>query len=187
MLVIVKCPRRQHSFTHLQTLSWKPIPKPCRQVLKAFRFVVKCVLKDEKQVTFTYKRNKINHDWASKNKTHKNVNREMIILANPCCHRNRWHQVAWLILVPWFYESTHRSDVGLHGQQVEESKELNGEDGVNLRGGEHQHSQWEQHFEIRWVSPPLHRSVINVHNSRHKWPHTAACKGNCGPVCCCHT
>lgn len=31
--------------THLQTLSWKPIPKPCRQVLKAFCFVVKCVLK----------------------------------------------------------------------------------------------------------------------------------------------
>lgn len=44
-------------------------------------------------------------------------------------------------LVPWVYESTHRSDVGLHGQQVEESKELNGEDGVNLRGGQHQHSQ----------------------------------------------
>lgn len=58
VLAIVKCPRRQHSFTHLQTLSWKPIAKPCRQVLKAFCFVVKCVLKkDEKQVTFTYKRN----------------------------------------------------------------------------------------------------------------------------------
>lgn len=74
-------------------------------------------------------------------------------------------QVAFLnyILVACLYESTHRCDVGLHRQQVEESKELNGEDGVDLCGGQHQHSQREQHFEIRSVPPPLCHSVTNIH------------------------
>lgn len=41
--------------THLQTLCWKPIPKPRRQVLEAFRFVVKGVLKEGKEtIIFTY-------------------------------------------------------------------------------------------------------------------------------------
>lgn len=74
--------------------------------------------------------------------------------------------------MPWLYDSTHRGDVGLHRQQVEESKELNSEDGVNLCGRQHQHSQWEQHSEIRLVPLPLRHSVINIHNSRHEWRRT---------------
>lgn len=139
-------------FTHLQTLRWKPIPKPRRQVLEAFRFVVKGVLKGGKQ---------------------------SFLLTTDTIEPRTVSFVA--------YGSTHRGDVGLHGQQVEESEELNGEDGVNLSGGQHQHSQREQHLEIRSVPPPLRRSVINIHNFKDKRPHTAACTRSCVHVCCCHT
>lgn len=43
---------------------------------------------------------------------------------------------------------THSSDVSFHRQQVEEGKELDGEDGVDLRGRQHQHSQGQQHLGI---------------------------------------
>lgn len=43
---------------------------------------------------------------------------------------------------------THSCDVGFHRQQVEESKELDGEDGVDLCGRQHQHSQGQQHLGI---------------------------------------
>lgn len=46
---------------------------------------------------------------------------------------------------------THGRDVSLDGQQVEEGKELHGEDGVDLCGGQHQHPQGEQHLAFRAV------------------------------------
>lgn len=51
------------------------------------------------------------------------------------------------------YSPTHSGDVGLHRQQVEEGEELNSEDGVNLRGRQHQHSQGEQHLGITLQRP----------------------------------
>lgn len=164
-------------FTHLQTLCWKLIPKPRRQVLEAFCFVVKCVLKDEKQSQESVSRN---NRWEHEHINSKKLACEPVLPQKQVVFPN-------YTLVACLYESTHRRDVGLHRQQVEESKELNSEDGVNLCGGQHQHSQREQHFEIRSVPPPLRHSVTNIHNFRVKWPHTAACTRSCVHVCCCHT
>lgn len=43
---------------------------------------------------------------------------------------------------------THSDDVSFHWQQVKEGKELDSEDGVDLRGRQHQHSQRQQHLGI---------------------------------------
>lgn len=48
---------------------------------------------------------------------------------------------------------THSSNVGLYRKQVEEGKELNGENGVNLSGRQHQHSQRQEHLGIT-LQPP---------------------------------
>lgn len=97
-------------------------------------------------------------------------------------------QVAFWIytLVACLYKFTHRGDVGLHRQQVKEGKELNGKDGVNLCGGQHQHSQREQHFETRLVSPPLRHSVINIHNFRDERPHTGLHRKLCAQLLLSH-
>lgn len=58
-----------------------------------------------------------------------------------------------MFLLQQVLRNTHGSDICLHGQQVEEGEELNGEDGVNLRGRQHQHSQGEQHLGITLQSP----------------------------------
>lgn len=42
----------------------------------------------------------------------------------------------------------HSNDVGLHRQRVEDGQELDGEDGVDLCGRQHQHGQGEQHVGV---------------------------------------
>lgn len=60
------------------------------------------------------------------------------------------------------YSPTHSGNVSLHRQQVEEGKELNSEDGVNLRGRQHQHSQGEQHLGLT-LQPPTAMPLSRKH------------------------
>lgn len=50
---------------------------------------------------------------------------------------------------------THSNDIGIYRERVEDGQELNGEDGVDLGGRQHQHCQGEQHVGA---------------NARHKCP-----------------
>lgn len=43
----VNSQRLDHCCTHLESIAGQPVPKPCRQVIKVSRFVVKCVLKEK--------------------------------------------------------------------------------------------------------------------------------------------
>lgn len=75
-------------------------------------------------------------------------------------HQTKWERYLFIqvrnVILAYFCPPgciTHSGDVGLHRQQVEEGEELNGEDGVNLRGRQHQHSQGQQHLGITLQSP----------------------------------
>lgn len=46
-----------------------------------------------------------------------------------------------IVLVSLCKYLTHSGDIGLHRQQIEEGEELHSEDGVDLRGRQHQHAQ----------------------------------------------
>lgn len=63
---------------------------------------------------------------------------------------------------------TYSSDVGFHGQQVEEGEELNGEDCVNLCGRQHQHSQGQQHLGITLQPPAAKPLTYNNTKQAHK-------------------
>lgn len=67
-----------------------------------------------------------------------------------------------MFLVLQVLRITHSGDVGFHGQQVEEGEELHSEDGVNLRGREHQHSQGQQHLGIT-LQPPAAMPLTHKH------------------------
>lgn len=53
------------------------------------------------------------------------------------------------------FKKTHSCDVCLHRQQVKEGKELNCEDGVDLCGRQHEHSQRQQHLGITFQPAAL--------------------------------
>lgn len=78
----------------------------------------------------------------------------------------------FLCIVLEVSRNTHSSNVGLHRQQVEEGEELNSEDGVNLRGRQHQHSQGQQHLGITLqpsAAMPLTRKHTHTNDHAH-WP-----------------
>lgn len=76
-----------------------------------------------------------------------------------------------MFLVLHVLRITHSSDVGPHGQQVEEGEELNSEDGVNLRGRQHQHSQRQQHLGIT-LQPPAAVPLTHKHTHTQMTTHT---------------
>lgn len=79
-----------------------------------------------------------------------------------CVHEGRCYTA-----IRCFYSSTHSNDVSLYRQQIKECEELNSEDGINLCGRQHQHSQGEQHLGITLEIPLLCCSVRKVHTHTH--------------------